>query len=440
MDDLVLAQRLRAVAQPLPGGERDYDGLLDIIGDAQFVLLGEASHGTAEFYHVRAALTRRLIAERGFTAVAVEADWPDAYRVNRFVRGDDGASGVAALGGFRRFPAWMWRNTVVVEFIEWLRAHNAGRPADAQAGFYGLDLYSLHASMAAVVRYLEQVDPAAAARARDRYSCFDHFGHDPQVYGYFTSGGGEACEDDVVAQLVELQRAAAQYSGAGPASADEFFFAEQNARLAKNAEEYYRAMYRGRDVSWNIRDSHMAETLDALVAHLAQPGGAPKVVVWAHNSHLGDARATEMGARGEHNVGQLVRERYGTRARLIGFSTHTGTVTAANDWGDPADRKRVRPSITGSYEELLHSVGLPRFALDLRRADVAAALRPRRLERAIGVIYRPQTERWSHYFEAELPAQFDAIIHIDETTALQPLDRTAGWDGDEPPETFPSAL
>ena len=432
----------RASAHRLTGTAQDYDPLLDLVGDARFVLLGEASHGTHEFYHERAVITQRLIEEKGFTAVAAEADWPDAYRVNRYVRGaSDDAFAVEALADFRRFPTWMWRNTDVVEFLEWLRARNDARPtAAAAAGFYGLDLYSLHASMEAVLRFLEKVDPEAAKEARARYACFDHFGKDTQVYGFATGRGlAKSCEDEVVTQLVELQRRAMEYARRdGRPAEEEAFYAEQNARLVKNAEEYYRSMFLEKVSSWNLRDRHMAETLDALVAHLDRQGGRAKVVVWAHNSHVGDARATEMGQRGELNIGQLARERYGREAVRIGFTTDHGTVTAASDWGGPAERKRVRPARPDSYEGEFHHTELPRFLLAGDAvATVAEALPGPRLERAIGVIYRPQTERESHYFYAWLPDQFEAVLHFDETRAVEPLERTSEWDRGEPPETYP---
>ncbi|PYL56027.1 MAG: erythromycin esterase, partial [Verrucomicrobia bacterium] len=394
-----------------------------------------------EFYFERATITKRLIAEKGFTVLAIEADWPDAARVHRYVRGtSEDPNAREALSGFRRFPTWMWRNTVVVEFVEWLRGFNKDiDPRRAPAGFYGMDLYSLHASIDAVLSYLQKVDPEAARRARRRYSCFEHFSQEPQEYGYAaTAGIIESCEDEVVDQLVEIQRKATEFlSRDGQRATDELFFAEQNARLVKNAEQYYRSMFRGRASSWNLRDRHMVETIEALVAHL-NGSRQPKAIVWAHNSHLGDARATEMSERGELNVGQLIRERFGNEAVLVGFTTHHGTVTAASDWGEIAERKRVRPALPGSYEELFHEVGVPGFLIDLReggrKIDI---LREARLERAIGVIYRPETERLSHYFHARLPEQFDAIIHIDETRALGPLERTSVWEKGELPETYP---
>ncbi len=438
-----LVDKVRQAAQALTGSATDYDPLLDQIGDARFVLLGEASHGTHEFYRARAEITKRLITEKDFTVLAVEADWPDAYRVNCYVRGAGGDDeSISALENFKRFPAWMWRNADVLDFIGWLRAYNDGRPANLpKVGFYGIDLYSLYSSIEAVINYLDKVDPEAARRARERYACLEHFGNDPQAYGYAAQFGVESCEDEVISQLVELQRHLGEYARRdGRVPEDEHFYAEQNARLAKNAEEYYRSMFRGRVSSWNLRDRHMAETLDALVAHFDSQGRHTKVVVWAHNSHLGDARATEMGEGGELNVGQLVRERYGRAAVLVGFSSYTGTVTAASDWGMPAERKRVRPALPDSYEALFHQTGLPNFLLLLREQDIAADLRAARLERAIGVIYRPETERWSHYFHARLSDQFDAMLHFDATRAVEPLERTSGWEEGELPETYPAGV
>jgi erythromycin esterase-like protein len=436
------AQVLTDAVRPLTGAAEDYDSLLDVIGDARVVLLGEATHGTHEFYRERARITERLIREKGFGAVAVEADWPDAYRVNRWIRGvGEDRTGVDALGGFQRFPRWMWRNREVLSFITSLRRHNLTAAPEDRVGFYGLDLYSLFSSIEAVIGFLEQVDPEAARRARYRYGCFEDFGEDSQAYGYAAEFGlGQSCEDQALQQLLELQRQAADLSNRdGKIPQDEFFYAEQNARLVKNAEEYYRTMFRGRISSWNLRDRHMAETLEALLRHLDQQGAPHKIVVWEHNSHVGDARATSMGDSGEWNVGQLSRERFGDQAFLLGFSTYSGTVTAAADWDAPAERKRVRPGLAGSWEALFHGVGYPNFLVLLREngAEVEA-LNQVRLQRAIGVIYRPESERVSHYFEARLTEQFDALIHLDETRAVEPLDRTPGWKSAEPPETFPS--
>jgi len=445
--DTDLARELTQVAVPLHGTSADFDPLLDLVRDARVVLLGEASHGTHDFYRVRAEITKRLIREKGFGALAVEADWPDAYRVNRYVRGrSTDADAEEALRGFIRFPQWMWRNADLLDFVGWLREHNALQtsPAD-QVGFYGLDLYSLHASMAAVLDYLRVADPAAADRAARRYACFDHFGPDPQAYGYATSLGlSPSCEREVISQLVELRSAAAEYAKRdGRLEPDALFFAERNAQVVATAERYYRTMFESRAGSWNLRDRHMNETLTALEQFLVAQGSSPRVVVWAHNSHLGDASATEMAARGELNLGQLTRRRLDRDARLVGFTTHSGTVTAASDWDQPAERMRVRPGLPGSFERLFHEVGYGGFYLDLVAPKGAGTvLSAPRLERAIGVIYRPETERLSHYFLAQLPEQFDAVFHYDRTRAVEPLERTPLWDGgaEELPETYPSTL
>ena len=437
-----VGEALRTGAHPVSGSRQDYDPLLDLTRNASVVLLGEASHGTHEFYRERARITRRLIEEQGFQAVAVEADWPDAYRVNRWVQGaGDDRTALESLGSFERFPRWMWRNRDVLEFVSWLQDYNRRR--EGRVGFYGLDLYSLYGSMEEVVRFLDQVDPEAASRARYRYSCFDAYGEDSQAYGYAAEFDlSRSCEDQAVQQLLELQRRGAELARHdGGLPEDDLFYAEQNARLVKNAEEYYRSMFRGRVSSWNLRDRHMAETLDALTAHLDRRSGRPtKIVVWEHNSHIGDARATTMGDMGEWNVGQLVREERGDEAVLIGFSTYSGTVTAASDWDAPAERKQVRPGLPGSFEALFHGTGRGDFLLNLRDASLRSALDQVMLERAIGVIYRPESERVSHYFEARLPDQFDAVVHFDVTRAVEPLDPSAGWHMEEPPETFPTGL
>ena len=440
------ARLLRALKPHLRAFERadTAPGLLELIGDARFVLIGEASHGTHEFYLERARLTRRLITERGCTAVVAEADWPDALRVDRYVRGrGDDVDAEAALSGFERFPTWMWRNTVMREFVEWLREHNRSVPAARQVGFFGMDLYSMYGSIRAVLHHLEQVDPRAAARARERYACFEHRGgEDSQAYGWGAAFGAVAsCEDAAIAQLMEMNRRATSTLGQ---DRDEAFYAQQNARLVRNAEEYYRTMFRGRVSSWNLRDTHMVQTLAALEQHLrATRGAAPRMAVWAHNSHLGDASATEMGEQGEWNVGQLVRERWARESVLIGLSTYDGSVTAASEWDGPAERKRVRGGLPGSYERLLHDSGMERLWLPLRdQLEVAQLLHEDRLQRAIGVIYQPATERQSHYFHTRLPGQFDALLHIDRTHALQPLVPERHWhEGEgELPDTWPSSL
>ncbi len=427
----------------LTGASDDYDQLLERVGSKRFVLLGEASHGTHEFYRERARITKRLIEEKGFTAVAVEADWPDAYRVNRYVLGEStDVDAQTALADFRRFPAWMWRNTDVVSFVEWLRARNdAHSHSETKVRFYGLDLYSLRASMEAVIGYLDSVDPDAADLARARYSCFDHVRGEGPEYGHGVALNVVVpCENEVVDQLMDLrERAARLLAHDGWAAQDEFFFAEQNARLVQNAERYYRAMYHGRASSWNLRDRHMNETLGALTTHLDAQLGRARVVVWEHNSHVGDARATELGSSGELNVGQLVRSDWPQDCLLVGFTTHRGQVTAASEWGGPAERKRVRPALPGSYEDVFHHADAPQFLLP-SGAPTSLSQSGARLERAIGVIYRPDTERASHWFHADLAAQFDAVVHLDRTSAVEPLEPTALWDVGEPPETYPTGL
>jgi len=439
---------IRAEVLPVTDGRPADEVLFDLVGDAQFVLIGEATHGTGEFYAARADMTRRLIEERGFCAVAAEADWPDAYRVNRYVHAAGGdTSAEQALRGFQRFPAWMWRNTAVLDFVAWLREHNdrSARDDRAKAGFYGLDLYSLYRSAHEVVSYLERVDPAAAARARARYACFDHFSQDDaQVYGFAAAfGAGDECEQQVVDQLVDLRRHATEYARRdGMSAADALFYAEQNARTVQAAEEYYRALFSGRVSAWNLRDRHMASTLEALASHLTwQRGELAKIVVWAHNSHIGDARATEMGNTGEFNIGQLVRERHRRACRAVGFTTYTGTVTAASDWEGLAERKALQPAAAGSVEHLLHQVGQKEFLVRFDRAPRCAdVLRSARLQRAIGVVYRPDTERESHYLRARVAEQFDALIHIDETRATEPLPLVASEEQGEMPETYPFAV
>jgi erythromycin esterase-like protein len=425
------------VARPLDA--LALDAIAERAAHASIVLIGEASHGTEDFYEARAQITRRLVTDHGCRAVTLEADWPDTFRVHRFVTGrSNDRDGREALSGFHRFPRWMWRNETMRAFVDWLADENRGRGQDAQVGIFGLDLYGLYASIESVLKYLDRVDPEAAARARKRYACFEYYGDDPQGYALAVAHGYESCEDDAVAELVELRRQALLPHRPGTHDGDEVFSAEQNARLVVNAERYYRAMFRGRESTWNMRDRHMVDTLDALRERI--PGASEGTVVWALPSLLGDARATEMIRRGEVNVGQLVRERHGHDVYSIGFSTYDGTVTAASDWNAPMERKRVRPGMAGSYERTFHQSGENRFWVDLGDRDAAQALRGALLQRAIGVIYRPETERWSHYFEARLPLQFDAMIHLDRTKALTPLDRTAGWDEGEPPETYPTGI
>jgi erythromycin esterase-like protein len=436
--------RTTTAFRPLHGVDDVYEGLLEHLAGRRFILLGEATHGTREFYRERARITRELVERQQVTAIAVEADWPDAYRVNRFVMGASrDRDAVAALGDFKRFPAWMWRNLEVVEFVDWLRAHNdRQRDPSRKVRFYGLDLYSLQTSMEAVVRYLDAIDPDEARRARARYACFDHVAGEGQAYGYaLAHARGPSCEDEVVAQLIALRRHSDAYLRRdGWVAEDELFFAEQNAVVVRDAEEYYQQMYRAEVSSWNLRDRHMAATLDALADHLDRQLDRSRIVVWEHNSHVGDARATEMSSRGELNVGQLARQRYGTDAALIGFTTYGGEVTAASSWGEAPRRRWVRPALEGSYEHALHDHGARDLWFLTGDPAVPHSLVQPRLQRAIGVIYRPESERISHYLESRLLSQYDAVIHVDRTHAVEPLDRDALWDAGEPPETFPTGF
>jgi protein-L-isoaspartate(D-aspartate) O-methyltransferase len=430
-----IPELIRAAAEPLLAlDDPAFGGLFDRFTQAQVVLLGEASHGSSEFYRARAAITRRLIEQHGFTIVAAEADWPDAASLDRYVRGRAAPAHVEPP--FRRFPTWMWRNTDVEAFLESLRAWNLQQSPDQRVGFYGLDLYNLSASLRAVLDYLDRVDPDAAAVARQRYACLTPWAKEPQTYGRMAlTRGYAACEEAVVKTLTEMLGNELEYAGH---DGESFLDATANARLVKNAEAYYRAMYYGAAESWNLRDTHMFETLCAL---LEAKGPGAKAVVWAHNSHIGDASKTEMGAvREELNIGQLCRERFGADAALIGFGTHSGTVACANDWDAPMEIKPVNPSRPDSYERLAHDSDVGNFLLDVRRG-VHEPLRTRlmepRLERFIGVIYRPETERWSHYSVAILPEQFDAYVWFDETTAVTPLP-TRMREGAE--ETYPFGL
>ena len=445
--DLIATLSQEAIA--LRGDPHDYDALIDKVKDARFVLMGESTHGTEEFYRIRAELTKRLIQDHGFAAVAVEGDWPDCYRVNRYVRGEQKIrSANSALREFLRFPNWMWRNDIAVDFVDWLRDYNQAhsRPQD-KIGFYGLDLYCLYDSIQAIIAYLDQNDLEAAQRARQFYACFDH-GHrlalDPQKYGYATTMGvTPACEKQAIEMLVELRRKSSDYMQRnGFAAGEDYFCADRNAQTVLDAEHYYREIFKSRVSSWNLRDKHMVETLYAVQEHLSNWRDArAKIIVWAHNSHIGDARATEMGETGEWNIGSLLREAHGSDAALIGFSTYQGSVTAASVWEGEAERKLVLPAIKESYEHLFHQTGMGDFLLLLKdNPKLAPYLTLSRLQRAIGVLYLPQSERMSHYYFSKLTDQFDAIIHIDHSHALKPLETTGLWHETEMLETYPTGL
>ena len=425
-----LGECIAEAAEPLPEiDDEAFAAAFDRFAGKRVVLLGEASHGTHEFYAARAAITRRFVEKHGFTIVAAEADWPDAAVLNRHIRHQHPRPG--APRPFRRFPTWMWRNSVIAQLMHDLHALNRGRAEEDMAGFYGLDISNMSGSIEAVLAYLDETDPAAAAVARERYGCLTPWQSEPATYGRAALTRGYAeCEKQVIDECRDLLERALHQDG-------EMFGAAMNARLVASAERYYRVMYDGGAESWNLRDSHMAETLHHLLEH---HGPQSKALVWAHNSHIGDARATEMGrVRGEHNIGQLVRERWGEACALIGFGTHTGTVTAASDWDGDHETKRVLRSRPDSYERACHDSRVQRFLLDLTRGDAPVRrLSTPQIERFIGVIYRPETERWSHYSEAVLPEQFDAWVWFDETTALAPLMAHEPHEGEE--ETYPFGL
>ncbi|KTG17492.1 MULTISPECIES: protein-L-isoaspartate(D-aspartate) O-methyltransferase [unclassified Guyparkeria] len=421
--DQRLIERIATVSEPFDSvDDLPLDGLLERIGDARLVLIGEASHGTSEFYRARQRITRALIEEKGFDFVAIEGDWPDAARIDHYVRHAEYPP--SEWTAFARFPTWMWRNEEVRGFVDWLRGHNAERAAADRVAFHGLDLYSLYNSIAAVLEYLDEVDPEAAAVARERYSCLTPFEPDPATYARMALSPGYAgCEAPVVEMLRDLQQRHRVYA---EKDGDRFLDAVQNARLVANAEEYYRSMFYGSRSSWNLRDTHMFETLEALLGH---HGEGSRGVIWAHNSHVGDARATDMSRRGEFNIGQLCRARFGEAVYSIGFGTDTGTVAAASNWDEPMEVKNLRPALPDSYERLCHETGRAGFLLPLNAAtadpEVRTGLSEQRLERAVGVIYRPETERVSHYFHAELPRQFDEYIWVDRSRAVTPLDSRA---------------
>ena len=427
----MLVRNLADAAESFPSIEAaDLNPLMERIGSARIVLLGEATHGTSEFYRMRERITRDLIVKKGFSFVAIEADWPDAARVDHYVRHFQYPP--SEWTAFARFPTWMWRNTEVRDFVSWLRKHNGTVERNKRVAFHGLDLYSLYDSIRSVLNYLDEVDPESARVARERYGCLTPWQRDPATYGHAAlTGSYPTCESHVVRALTDLlakRRTYAEHDG------ERFLDAEQNARLVANAERYYRIMYYGSRASWNLRDSHMFETLKNLLAY---HGPDSKAVVWAHNSHVGNAGATEMAARGEYNLGQLCRREFGEGAYLVGFGTHSGTVAAASEWDGPMEIKTVRPALPNSYEQLCHATGLARFMLGLRGRDdlcKPAGLGKERLERAIGVIYRPETELASHYFRASLPHQFDEYIWFDDSRAVTPLE-TAEIKG--LPDTYP---
>jgi erythromycin esterase-like protein len=447
-----LLEHLGRACRPL-GGPEDTDELLERIGDARYVLLGEASHGTSEYYAWRSAISQRLILEKDFDVIAVEGDWPDCYRINRHVRGfpDGAASAREVLGGFERWPTWMWANEEVAALVEWLREHNLGRPAARRVGFYGLDVYSLWESLYAILSYLQKHDPGSLPLARRAFRCFEPYGEDAQAYARATRFVPHSCEGAVVALLTQMRREARPAHDDGDETR---FEAEQNAYALRNAEAYYRAMVRGGPDSWNIRDRHMVSTLERVVRH---HGPRSKVIVWAHNTHIGDARFTDMAADGMVNLGQLVRETHSmSDVVLVGFGSYRGTVVAGREWEATPEVMHVPPARSGTWESLLHRVAggetsqsdagpgtrtLERAAapsLFVRLADPPREMLEARGHRAIGVVYRPELEQFGNYVPTVLPLRYDAFLFMDQTRALQPL--RARTDPARIPETFPSGM
>jgi len=443
------------------GPSSDFSSLLNQIGDAKIVLLGESTHGTHEFYKARAEISKQLIQQKGFNAIAVEADWPSAYKINKFVKGFihstrdarsrlrqgfDGQAGCAdskeSLSDFKRFPTWMWANKEILELINWMYKYNQKLNLEDRVGFYGLDLYSLHESAYEVIEYLKTINKVDAQIAKERYACFDKFGDDPQKYGYFaTQQISPSCQKQSVDQAKDLIAKKIEYLKAdGFIAKEEFLCAKQNAFLVKNAEEYYRLIFTSSSYSdtWNFRDTHMLKTLRSLYEHQKHLKKNAKIIVWAHNSHVGDARATEFKKFGQINLGQLARETFGKDSFIVGFTTYKGTVCAASDWGGVTEKKIVRPALPNSVEEYFHKLIPGNFVFNLKRDS--KDLPQNILERAIGVIYLPQTERSSHYFYANVAEQFDAVIHFDETTAVEPLEKISVIEEDELQDTFPSGF
>lgn len=438
--DTQTVNRLAASVVPVSDSITTYAPLVERIGDAQIVLLGEATHGTHEFYQIRAELSKQLIVEKGFNAIAIEGDWPDAYAVQQYTHGQGYTQARDALACFDRFPTWMWRNVPILEFAEWLHSYNQTIASQQSVGFYGLDVYSLYRSIEVILHELKKIDPVVAREAESYYACLAQYRHDPQAYGYAVFAGQIAsCEFEVVQQLKKMQRELWGFLAENKITADEVLNLEQNAHVVKNAEQYYRQLFLDRVSNWNLRDSHMFQTLKALIRHYKLKGiQKPKIIVWAHNSHVGNAAATQMGRHGEYNIGQLAREQFGDQAFSVGFTTYHGTVSAASGWHGMVERKKVRDALPESYEALFHALEIPQFMLML--AGNESVVPQQMLERAIGVVYQPQTERLSHYFDAQLARQFDAIIHCDATRAVEPLEKTTQWISGELPETYPFGM
>lgn len=434
-DSMLLAKQISS----FNNDSSSYHSFIERLGEAQLILMGGSTHGTYEFYKIRSEITKALIKEKGFNAIAIEADWPDVYNLNLYVKNqkpemDD----YAALKTFETFPSWMWCNDVILDFIRWLRAHN-DKIQDSQnkLGIFGLDLYSLHTSMKLVIEYLEKIDPTAAEQAKERYQCMEQYSEEPTTYSYAVAAGlVPDCKDEVYTQLIEILKMEIQTLRDPDASQEELLFLIQNAKVVANAEAYYRSLFSGPEITWNLRSKHMMDTLETLrVFHQRLSGRPPKIIVWAHNVHIGDARATHMAQKNKISMGQLARDHYGEKCYLLGFSSYEGTVTASSKWGGDTEVKKLQPAAEGSYEYLFHQLNTPSFVLYLE--ENIPLIQPA-LQRSIGVIYKPETESVSHYHYAHLPQQFNAIIHVDSTTAVKPLNMKKHWGIGEFPDTFPT--
>lgn len=424
-EKLSLVQALRDTINPIYPDSKSYYPLLDQIGDAHYVLLGEATHGTKEFYESRALITNLLIKEKGFNVIAIEADLPETYNVNAFLRDTNSKEpALSTLNSFQRFPVWMWKNIEMLSFIDNLKSINNKKLPEQRIGFYGLDLYSMYTSVEQVISYLQKVDPQAAEKAQKRYSCFFKYGKNDDAYGQAMSYVSESCQKEVIEQLTDLQLKKMDYvENSSFLSNEDLFFAEQNAKLIKNAEQYYRQMFDKRVQTWNLRDLHMADTVESITQHITKVAGYAKIVIWTHNSHAGNALGTEFAKDGELNLGQLILFRHWGDAFLIGYTTYTGTVLAASDWGEDPKIIKVTPALDDSYESLFHETDLKAFIFDLTNINSKLDFfKQNHLERAIGVVYTPESEKVSHYFNARLADQFHAVIHFDNSSSIHAID------------------
>lgn len=407
------------------------DPLMERIGDARIVMLGESSHGTHEFYTWRAKISKRLIEEKGFNFIAVEGDWPDCYRLNRYVKNYlPNTSAEEVLKNFNRWPTWMWANWEISAFAEWLKKHNQSLSRESKTGFYGLDVYSLWESMQAIMQYLEKTDPNSLQTAREAFQCFEPFNNDEQKYASFVSFVSETCEPEVLDLLATIRTRMIQYDG----DYEQVFNTEQNALITVNAEKYYRSMVQGGPHSWNVRDGHMQETLERL---LKFHGPQSKAIIWAHNTHIGDARATDMARHGMYNIGELTRKKFPDTV-LVGFGTYKGSVIAGRYWGDEMRKMSVPEGIPNSWEHLLHHSNAGDCLLIMNQLEKEDFMKKSIGHRAIGVVYNPNQEHLNNYVPSILPLRYDAFLFIDESTALHPLHIKP--DGHQMPETYPFGM